>query len=397
MGRQSAWHGLLIAGAIALAAAQTVHAEPLQLPQVTVPQVTVPQVTVPPVTVPQVVPVPQVSVPQVTVPQVTVPQVSVPQVSVPQVSRPTASRGSRPAAPQVATNPLSNTPTPTRTQQRAGAPRTQTQSSAAPVGPAGSSAGSGSSGAPRSSGDGKAGARTPARRGGRTAREPSTKRLRRLLEPLAGCVATLGPLQERVLVRRAGLRGFKPQTRRQLAKTLHTSRTRVARIERRALGNLRRTVRAGGCAAPASGAPVPGSASTSGGTLVAEQIAAPADTARRLGERARGGQGHLRVGVGLRGRERGERRARRARHHQRARAQLRSRITRSCSRSRCCCDAALRRAVRARAAALGSRPAAPCGRGRPGSHATPASRRCVRCGHPRTRTSSSTRASDRRL
>ena len=213
------------------------------------------------------------------VPQVTVPQVTVPQVSVPQVSRPTASGGSRPAAPQVATNPLSNTPTPTRTQQRAAAPRTQTQSSAAPVGTAGSSAGSGSSGAPRSSGDGKADARTPARRGGRTAREPSTKRLRRLLEPLAGCVATLGPLQERVLVRRAGLRGFKPQTRRQLAKTLHTSRTRVARIERRALGNLRRTARAGGCAAPASGAQVPGSASTSGGTLVAEQTAAPADTA----------------------------------------------------------------------------------------------------------------------
>ena len=179
----------------------------------------------------------------------------------------------------MATNPLSNTPTPTRTQQRAVAPRTQSQSSTAPVGAAGNSGGSGSSGAPRSSEDVSAGATTPARRAGRTTREPSSKRLKRLLKPLAGCVATLGPLQERVLVRRAGLRGFKPQTRRQVAKTLHTSRTRVARIERRALGNLRRTARAGGCAVPASSAQSPGTASTSGSALVAEQIAAPAETA----------------------------------------------------------------------------------------------------------------------
>ena len=209
----------------------------------------------------------------------TVPQVSIPQVSVPQVSLPAVPQGSRPAAPQVATNPLSNTPTPTRTQQRAVAPRTQSQSSTAPVGAAGNSGGSGSSGAPRSSEDVSAGATTPARRAGRTTREPSSKRLKRLLKPLAGCVATLGPLQERVLVRRAGLRGFKPQTRRQVAKTLHTSRTRVARIERRALGNLRRTARAGGCAVPASSAQSPGTASTSGSALVAEQIAAPAETA----------------------------------------------------------------------------------------------------------------------
>jgi len=288
--RRSAWHGLLIAGAIALAAAQTVHADPLPLPQVNVPPVTVPPVTVPPVTVPPVtvppvsvpgvpqVSTPQVSTPQVSTPQVSTPQVSTPQVSTPQVSRPAVPRGTRPAAPQVTTTPRSSTPTPTRTQQRAGAPRSQTRSSAAPVGPAGNSGGSsGSSGTPRASGDAKPGAKTPARRAGRTAREPSSKRLRRLLKPLAGCVASLGPLQERVLVRRAGLRGFKPQTRRQLAKTLHTSATRVARIERRALGNLRRTARAGGCTTPASSAPAPGAASPAG-TLVAERVAAPAQT-----------------------------------------------------------------------------------------------------------------------
>ena len=80
-----------------------------------------------------------------------------------------------------------------------------------------------------------------------------------------------------MLVRRAGLRGFKPQTRRQLAKTLRTSRTRVARIERRALGNLRRAVRSGDCATPVAGAAAPGTSAPSGG-LVADGVAAPAQS-----------------------------------------------------------------------------------------------------------------------
>ena len=185
---------MLVAGAIVLAAAQTVQAEPLALPEVQVPQVSVPQVSVP-----------QVSVPQV-VPQVSVPQISVPQVSIPQVSRP--------AVPHVPTNPLSNTPAPTRTQQRAVARSQPSGSGAAAVQRAGNS-GSPRAGAPP---DLRAIARRvqrpPSRRARRIARGPSSRRLRRLLKPLAACVATLGPQQERVLVRRAGLRGFKPQTRR---------------------------------------------------------------------------------------------------------------------------------------------------------------------------------------
>ena len=54
-----------------------------------------------------------------------------------------------------------------------------------------------------------------------------------------------------MLVLRAGLRGHAGQTRGELAVTLGTSPTRVARLERRALRTLRRTVRAGGCASPA--------------------------------------------------------------------------------------------------------------------------------------------------
>ena len=67
-----------------------------------------------------------------------------------------------------------------------------------------------------------------------------------MLAPLAACVATLGPRQERVLVRRAGLRGFKGASRAETAARLHLSVRRVARLEHRALRTLRRKARAGG-------------------------------------------------------------------------------------------------------------------------------------------------------
>ena len=62
-----------------------------------------------------------------------------------------------------------------------------------------------------------------------------------------------------MIVLRAGLQGHDGQTRSELARTLGTSTTRVARLERRALRSLRRTVRSGGCASPtpAVAAPAP--------------------------------------------------------------------------------------------------------------------------------------------
>jgi hypothetical protein len=71
-----------------------------------------------------------------------------------------------------------------------------------------------------------------------------------VLAPLAACVATLGPRQERVLVRRAGLRGFKGASRAETAARLHLTVRRVARLEHRALRALRRKARAGACDAP---------------------------------------------------------------------------------------------------------------------------------------------------
>jgi hypothetical protein len=70
-----------------------------------------------------------------------------------------------------------------------------------------------------------------------------------LLAPLTACLSALGPRQERVLVRRAGLRGFRGLSRAELAASLGIRVGRVARIERRALRTLRRLVRENRCAA----------------------------------------------------------------------------------------------------------------------------------------------------
>jgi hypothetical protein len=90
-----------------------------------------------------------------------------------------------------------------------------------------------------------------------------------VLAPLAACVATLGPRQERVLVRRAGLRGFKGASRAETAASLHLTVRRVARLEHRALRTLRRKARAGACDVPA---PAPAVA----GTSVSLSLPAPA-------------------------------------------------------------------------------------------------------------------------
>ena len=220
MGRQWRWRSVLVAGAIALTAAQSVQADPVRAPLPALAQVTVPAL----------------------------PQVSVP--GLPEVSVPALPRVSTPALPQVSTPALPSLPLPAppavEAPERAPAPtsvtpRQHTAANSAIAEPADDTAAPVPPAAPANPGAGTA----------RPPREPSPTRLRLLLEPLVACVATLGPVQERVLVLRAGLRGHAGQTRGELAVTLGTSPTRVARLERRALRTLRRTVRAGGCASPA--------------------------------------------------------------------------------------------------------------------------------------------------
>ena len=182
-------------------------------------------------------------------------------------------------------------------------------------------------------------------------REPSPRKLRRVLAPLAACVATLGPRQERVLVRRAGLRGFKGASRVETAASLHLSVRRVARLEHRALRTLRRKARAGACDAPepASVGRRDGRASMSLPAPAAPAAAAPRQEVKavqrvrrweRRGRRRKRTEAPQR-GTGGRGRGR---RAGRAQLCGRAPVPVRARRAR---------DPPVRAAVRARAASRG--------------------------------------------
>jgi hypothetical protein len=84
-------------------------------------------------------------------------------------------------------------------------------------------------------------ARPPARR---------ERRLRRVVTDLGGCLRTIGRLQRRVLVLRAGVGAARPHSRRAVAGRLDTTVGRVARVERRGLRALRRSARAGRCGEP---------------------------------------------------------------------------------------------------------------------------------------------------
>jgi Sigma-70, region 4 len=70
--------------------------------------------------------------------------------------------------------------------------------------------------------------------------EPSSAKLRRRIRPHVGCIAALPRAQRDVIVRRAGVRGFKGRTRAEVARSLGLSRARVAGRERQALRGLNR-------------------------------------------------------------------------------------------------------------------------------------------------------------
>ena len=269
------WHGrhMVVATVVAAAAAGNARADDLALPLdrpvlqqlglPPLPPVPTPSLPSLPVPVPKPPPLPSVPVP-VPKPPALPSLPSAPAPAPPQtgrvpasVPRQSAGRAPAPAAPP-AGGGASGTSVPRR--GASSAPRTGSGSSGSAV-----------SRRARSSAPSASSTRGRARR-----REPSPRKLRRVLAPLAACVATLGPRQERVLVRRAGLRGFKGASRAETAASLHLSVRRVARLEHRALRTLRRKARAGACDAPAR-APAPAVAGTRVGlTLPAPAAPAPA-------------------------------------------------------------------------------------------------------------------------
>lgn len=239
------WHGrpMVIATVVAAAAAGTARADDLALPALALP-----------VPVPTPPALPALPVPVPTPP----PLPSLPAVPVP-IPKPPA-LPSLPAAPSPALPQAGggvSAVIPRHAAARAPVPAARPTGSRASGG-AVSRSGASSASSPSRTGGG-ASDRTVSRRAGSSAsgprarrrrREPSPRELHRVLAPLAGCVALLGPRQERVLVRRAGLRGFKGASRAETAARLHLTVRRVTRLEHRALRTLRRKARAGACDAP---------------------------------------------------------------------------------------------------------------------------------------------------
>ena len=250
------WHGrhMVIATAVAVAAAGNARADDLASPlgAPVLSQLTPALPSLPPVPIPTPPPLP--SLPPVSIPKPP-PLPSLPPVSIPKPpALPSLPAAPVPALPQQGSVPAAvprhasvRAPSPAASPTRGGASGTSVSRRAAP---SASRTGSGSSGSNVSRRAASSARSASATRRRARRREPSPRKLRRVLAPLAACVATLGPRQERVLVRRAGLRGFKGASRAETAASLHLTVRRVARLEHRALRALRRKARAGACDPP---------------------------------------------------------------------------------------------------------------------------------------------------
>ncbi len=191
----------------------------LSLPGVTVPSVTVPSVTVPSVTVPgTTITTPPVSTPSVGTPSVTAPRVSSPGTLTPTFPGASSSGASGSSAPG----------------QSPGA----SASTASGAGTAAGAPGAGSGGASATAARAHA-VRTgaAASRSSRQARE--TRLLRALVTRDRGCLAGLSAGQQHLLSLRAGLDGQSGRSPEAVARIIHVSGVREARIERGALSALR--------------------------------------------------------------------------------------------------------------------------------------------------------------
>ena len=118
---------------------------------------------------------------------------------------------------------------------------------AAPAAP-GTFSGQGTAGSlPNSAGGGSESASTPAGAKRPAQRRRESRRLQRSVRNLQGCLSSVGGLDRRVLVLRAGLGGRPASSRQSVARRLDVSQRRVARAERSGLKSLRGAARGGSC------------------------------------------------------------------------------------------------------------------------------------------------------
>ena len=258
---------------------------PTTTPTVTVPPVTTPTVRVPPVTTPvgttPSVTTPTPTTPTVTTPRVTTPTLTTPALTTPSVRTPVATvpSGTVPATAGAPVTRVTSTASSlvdgvTRqaagTSGAAGVPASAAPDVTAPAssaGPAGSGAPARASPAATASPTvatdshaelARSRARTgpsgtPPRRSARDRRLAAareSRRLRRLVARLRGCLRTLEAGARRLLSLRAGLDG-PARSRAGTARILRVSVAREGRLERRAVRALRRSA-VTGCAAAAA-------------------------------------------------------------------------------------------------------------------------------------------------
>ncbi len=267
-------------------------------PTVTTPTVTTPKVTTPTVTTPKVT-TPTVTTPKVTTPTVTTPKVTTPTVTTPKVTTPVPPGQTTPkvTTPRVSTPvgtvPSATTPsagtrsvtgvvrtTASTVSAASGAATHRAGTSSAPGSPgsAASAAGAATSGAgavaggqtgpangstPSVSGDaasasavdavfGRTGASPPqSPRERRLAAARESRRLRRLVARLRGCLGTLDGRARHLLSLRAGLHG-PARSSAATARILHLSARREARLERLAVAALGRSAATGCAGSPAA-------------------------------------------------------------------------------------------------------------------------------------------------
>jgi hypothetical protein len=249
-------------------------------PKVTTPTVTTPKVTTPTVTTPKVT-TPTVTTPKVTTPKVTTPKVTTPSVTTPRVSTPvgtvpsatTPSAGTRSAAGVVRTTASTvSAASGAATHRDATSSASGSPASAVPnAGAAPSGAGAGAGGqtgsargsTPGVSGDaasasavdavfGRTGASRPqSPRERRLAAARESRRLRRLVTRLRGCLGTLDGRARHLLSLRAGLHG-PARSAAATARILHVSARREARLERLAVATLGRSAATGCAGSPAA-------------------------------------------------------------------------------------------------------------------------------------------------
>jgi hypothetical protein len=214
--RRSIVAGALLAMVLlAMFAVESPSSGALTVPSVSIPSVSVPSVSVPPV-----------STPAVTVPTVSTPAVSVPSVSVPFVgSTPSLSVVGGQGASALSDSALSPS---------------SASASAASGGAGQSGAGTSSVGSGRSAGD--RGAHAP---GSAAARQ---RQLRSLVVRLRGCLSTLRPQAQHVLLLRAGIGTARPHSGGAVAHILYISVVREAQVEHAALVDLQAAARDGRCA-----------------------------------------------------------------------------------------------------------------------------------------------------